>query len=84
MAARLDPDELRAYARRDWTIPERLARRDRAMLPVAERVRIAIALYEAARATTPSWPDAETRRADFESHIRVKALLDRARDVGRR
>ena len=84
MASRLDPNDLRAYARRDWAAPERLARRERASLPVAERVRIAIALYEAARATNPSWPDAETRRADFETHVRVKALLARACDVGGR
>jgi hypothetical protein len=28
MAARFDPNDLRAYARRDWAAPERLARRE--------------------------------------------------------
>ena len=79
---RLDPAELRSYAARDWSAPERLARRERALLPVAEKVRIAIELYEAARATRPDWPDEATRRADFEAHLRLRALLDRAAHVG--
>ena len=81
---RLDPDDLRRYAQRDWGAPERLARLSRARLPVEEKVRIAIALYEAAKATTPGWPDEATRRADFEAHLRLKALLDRAAHVGAR
>lgn len=43
---------------------------------------LAIALYEAAKATRPDWPDEETRRADFEAHLRLKAQLDRAAHVG--
>ncbi|MEM9695892.1 MAG: hypothetical protein AAGA56_25335 [Myxococcota bacterium] len=80
----LDPDELRRYANRDWTAPERMARRARAAQSVAERVQIAIALYEAAKETRPGWPDEATRRADFEHHLEVKALLDRAGHVGAR
>ncbi|MEQ8460619.1 MAG: hypothetical protein RLO52_10780 [Sandaracinaceae bacterium] len=81
---RLDPDELRAYAARDWGAPERLAREMRARMPTDEKVRIAIALYEAAKATRPDWPDDATRRADLDSHLRVRALLDRASHVGAR
>lgn len=81
---RLDPDELRAYAARDWGAPERLAREERARRPTEEKVRIAIQLYEAAKATRPEWPDEATRRADLDSHLRVRALLDRARHVGAR
>jgi hypothetical protein len=81
---RLDPDALRAYARRDWAGPARLARRARAALSVEERVRLSIELYEAARATRPGWPDEATRREDLEHHLRLRALLDRAADVGRR
>jgi hypothetical protein len=79
---RLDPDDLRRYAQRDWLAPERLARKERARAPMAERIRIGIALYEAAKATKPGWPDDATRRADFEAHLRLKALLDEASDVG--
>jgi hypothetical protein len=81
---RLDREELRAYAARDWGAPERLARQARARQPIEEKVRIAIALYEAAKATRPDWPDEATRRADLDSHLRVRALLDRASHVGAR
>lgn len=81
---RLDPEDLRRFAQRDWLAPERLARRERANLPPAERVRLAIELYEAAKATNPGWPNEATRRADFEAHLRLKGLLDQAADVGAR
>ena len=80
----LDETELRAYARRDWEAPARLARRERVRLPVERKVQLAVQLYEAARATRPDWPDEETRRSDFANHRRVRALLDRAAHVGRR
>ena len=41
---RLDVTELRNYAGRDWGMPERLARKRRARLPVEEKVRLAIDL----------------------------------------
>jgi len=81
---RLDPDPLRAYASRDWGAPERLAREQRAKMPIRDKVRVAIGLYEAAKATRPDWPDEGTRRADLESHLRLRALLDRAAHVGAR
>ena len=84
MSTPLDPTELRGYAARDWNAPERLARKHRANLPVEQKVRLAIALYEAARATRPGWPGEETRRADLATHRRVRALLDRAAHVGGR
>ena len=82
--APLDLDELRNYASRDWGLSERLARKQRAKLPVAQRVRLAIDLYEAARTTRPEWPSEAIRRADLATHQRVRALLDRAAHVGRR
>lgn len=82
--SKLNPSDLRAYAGRNWSITERLARTERAVMPVARRVEIGIALYEAARATRPGWPDDATRRADFETHLRVKKLLQRAAHVGTR
>lgn len=81
---RLDPDDLRRYAARDWSAPERLARRARAAQSVEERVQLAIALYEAARKTRPGWPDEATRRADLEHHLRLKSLMERAAHVGAR
>ena len=80
----LDVTDLRDYAGRDWGMPERLARSRRVKLPVAQRVRLAIDLYEAARATRPEWPSEALRRADLATHQRVRALLDRAAHVGRR
>jgi len=81
---RLDPAELRSYACRDWGAPERLARQHRAQQPVERKVQLAIELYLAAKATLPGWPDEATRRADFEAHLRLRALLDKAADVGTR
>jgi hypothetical protein len=65
-------------------MPERLARSHRAKLPVAQKVQLAIDLYEAARVTRPEWPSDAVRRADLATHQRVRALLDRAAHVGRR
>ena len=84
MSAPLDATELRNYASRDWNAPERLARKHRANLPVEQKVRLAVALYEAARSTRPEWPGEAVRRADLATHLRVRALLDRASHVGGR
>lgn len=84
MGTRFDAEELRSYAGRDWGAPERLARVDRVNLPVEQKVRLAINLYEAARATRADWPSEADRRADFAAHQRFRALLDRAAHVGRR
>jgi hypothetical protein len=81
---KLDPADLRAYAARRWDLPERLARAERAAQSVERKLQPAIALYEAARATRPDWPDEATRRADLETHLRVKRLLQRAAHVGAR
>lgn len=81
---RLRAADLREYAGRDWGLPEGLARRRRAARPVAEKVRIAIGLYEAMCATRPDWPTEAVRRADLATHLRVRALLDAAAHVHRR
>ena len=80
----VDIADLRNYASRDWGLPERLARKRRARLPVTQKVRLAIDLYEATRTCRPEWPDEAVRRADLTNHQRVRALLDRAAHVGRR
>lgn len=79
-----DDDDLRAYAGRDWEAPARLARRERARLPIEQKLRLAEDLWKAAREARPGWPDEATRRADLAAHRRLRALLDRASDVGRR
>jgi hypothetical protein len=81
---RLDPEELRRFARRDWGAPARLSRRVRAALPVEEKLRLAVSLYESARAVRPDWPDDATRLADIRAHQRLRNLLDRAAHVGTR
>jgi hypothetical protein len=81
---RLDPEELRRYARREWGRPERLVRGRRTQQPVERKVQIAIELYEATKTTRPDWPDERTRRADFDAHVRLRALLDKAANVGAR
>ena len=63
MSARFDAEELRSYAGRDWGAPERLARAHRVKQPIEQKVRLAIALYEAARNTNPGWPSEAVRRA---------------------
>jgi hypothetical protein len=81
---RLDPNQLRDYASRDWGAPERLARAQRSRQPVERKVRLAIELYEAARAARPDWPDAAMRQRDLAAHIRLRTLLNRAAHVGAR
>ena len=82
MGMPLDLTEFWGYASRDWGAPERLARKNRANLPVEQKVRLAVDLYEAARATRPGWPSEAVRRADLATHLRVRAMLDRAAHVG--
>ena len=81
---RLDPADLRAYAGRDWEAPARLSRVQRASQPIAQKIRLAVDLYEAARRLNPAWPDDEARREDLACHLRVRALLERAAHVGTR
>lgn len=78
---RLDPEELRAYAKRDWAAPARLAARRRVEQSIDIKVRLSIQLYEAARTTRPDWPSEEDRQLDRRTHERVRALLDRAAHV---
>ena len=80
----LDPDELRAFAKRDWAAPEQLARRARSNQSVDLKVKIAIDLYECMRRTRPEWPTEAQRREDMTMHLRLRELLDRAAHVGSR
>lgn len=78
---------IREYVARDW-----LAARDAkddywstriASLGPLEAFRIGEGLRRQARLQTPSWPDAEDRREDLASHVRVAALLCRASSTRR-
>lgn len=78
---KFDAEDLRRFAGRDWEAPARLARQARACAPIAEKVRIAVELYEAAKAMRPDWPDEASRRRDIEAHIRLHQLMVRAGNV---
>ena len=69
--------DIRAYVVRDWDLLARTAtvRHPEDSLAVADTLR------EQARAQVFAWPAPEERRADFESHVRVAALLERAARV---
>ena len=84
MSAPFNAEELRSYAGRDWSAPERLARVHQVNLPIEQKVRRSIDLYEAARNTRAGWPSEAVRSADLATHRRVRALLDRAAHVGGR
>jgi hypothetical protein len=81
---RLDPDDLRTFARRPWARLERLQRAERAARAVAEKVRLAEVLFIAARELRPGWPDAADRQRDLAHHQHLCSLLRRASHVGAR
>jgi hypothetical protein len=78
---------IREFVARDWQ-----AARDAkdaywssriASLGPLEAYRISQALRDQARLQNPSWPDADDRRQDLDSHVRVAALLRRASSARR-
>lgn len=78
----MDPDALRAFARRDWAEVERL---DRAHWAATYRrlgpqvgFRAAAALAAFARRARPDWPSAADRRRDLEHHVALKRRIDDA------
>lgn len=74
--ARLDPESLRAYARRDWRVVDR---QERAPVGTPEdRLAVSERLAAEAVALHPGWPDAAERARDLASHQRTSALLRRA------
>ena len=79
---RVDPDDLRAYAHRDWSPYERLTAEDWGRRPITDHVRVSDQLWAEARAVHPDWPSAADRLADYTHHCRLAALLRQARGVG--
>jgi hypothetical protein len=79
--------DIRAYLARDWAAArdakdaywaERIER-----LGPAEGLRIGEELRLQAQLLNPAWPSEADRREDFLAHVRLRALLDRARLPGR-
>lgn len=75
MAYTFDPARARAMLNRAWNATEARDRVVRGSAPVEAKVRMAIALYEAAKATRPDWPTEADRRADLAHHLEVRAIL---------
>jgi len=82
------PEDLRAFAQRRWDLVEREKTRFR-----VERFRqggpaasfaAARGLRERFRRLHPAGPSAEDRKADLDSHVALKATLDRAAHAFRR
>lgn len=78
---------MREFAARNWRIAERDATTffaGRRQVRADESLRVSSLLWQHMKAVRPDWPDAESRAADLEHHIRIKALIDRASRVQHR
>lgn len=78
----MNPEDVRAYARRTWHAAERLKREHWAR-EMAERGPLAtfeasLALWEHMRRLRPDWPSPDERRADLAHHVKLKHAIDRA------
>ncbi len=78
----MNPEDLRAYARRNWRAAE-MRKREHWAREVAERGPLATfeasqALWEHMRRLRPDWPSPEERRADLAHHVALKRALDLA------
>jgi hypothetical protein len=75
----MDPRDIRAFVERPRDEPERLKRLYWASSASGEGApSLGELLYEHARQVDPSFPTAVYTREDFDHHLRLKALLDRA------
>jgi len=79
---------LRSYVARDWAAVRASkdafwAQRISRLGPV-EGLRIADELRRQVLLQNPGWPDAQQRRQDLESHVRLSELLHRASRACRR
>lgn len=79
----MKPEELRAYADRDWAAVARAKTSARLeeyrRTGPAGSIRIVDRLQQEARALHPEWPTAAARRADLDHHARLSARLGRVR-----
>lgn len=81
----MDPRGVREFAHRDWETIRKSKQRywtDRLDAEgVAPLLAAAESLRELVQVLQPDWPRPEDRDADYEHHVFVKHLLDRARDA---
>lgn len=82
MLDEMNPEDLRAYARRNWRAAE-MGKREHWAREVAERgllatLEVSQALWEHVRGLRPDWPTPEERRADLVHHVALRRALDRA------
>lgn len=72
----------KAYARRDWSAPERLRLQERQVEFRKEgskaTVRASRKLWDFARSLKPGWPSKRLRDDDLAHHIELKNQLERA------
>jgi hypothetical protein len=80
--ATVNAADIHAFANRDWALVERAKTeqwiRQKATMTPAEILRLQSELIERARLLRPDWPSAEDRQADFEAHVRLSEILQRA------
>lgn len=69
-------EDIRAFARRDWSRATAAKRTHWASMSPSERFRIAQSLWEHACAQLPGWPDAASRAEDFADHLELARKLD--------
>lgn len=78
----MDPEQLRAFARRDWSLLRDLKRRfwleRRLRLGPGEGLRAADELRRHAHRVRPHWPTDAARAADLHAHMGLAAKLTRA------
>ena len=78
----MNPDDLRAYARRDWRETERRKwehwAREIALRGPLATFEASEVLREHMRGLRPDWPSPEERRADLAHHMALKRALDLA------
>ena len=85
---RMDPEDLRAFARRDWRAVASAKRAHAARIfresGAGPLLRAARELFAHARAVDPAWPGARERTADLAFHVHIKGSLEQAARVRRR
>jgi len=78
----MKPDDVRAYAARNWRAAETL-KQDHWARETAERGPLVTfeasqLLWHHMRTLRPDWPSDDERRQDLADHIALKRLIDRA------
>lgn len=80
--AELSIEQLRAYARRDWSAIARAKHLGVGVDSYGDALALSQSLWDHMHWLDSSWPDEAQRRADFEHHQRLVQLGRRLNDVG--